>query len=365
MAAVIDALATGNAVLFCGSEHHPRVNETIRRLFQRAGFPDNLVQVLGGDSDTIRTLVGLGPDKLLFDGDPDLAERLAPRCAASGCEFQGVRKVKNILLILKDADLETAVSAALTGAFAYGGMRGASIERIVIDGGIYDEFRMMFMEAIRTMNSHHAQLASINDIFNPRRAQMLVDDAVAKGARVTYPAGEEPGRWIHWKAAVFEALSGKAKLATERYEGPGCALYRAESPLEEVRGLMRQLPAAGLSVLGTPDRELRARLEALPVARVSFNDPVFGGDALYGGVPAGPEVVRSGAGPLSMLRAKVITDAEPRTRRVGWFPYTDDKAYALMDVIEAVYGASAGRRVKAALKITVNPTMRRLLRGRD
>ena len=365
MTMMIDALAAGNSVLLCGTEHHPRVNETIRRLFQRAGFPENLVQVLGGDSDTVKTLTSLGPDKVFFEGDDDLAERVAVLCIQAGCAIEVLGKVKDVLAIMKGTDLDRALNAALTSAFAAGGMRIGAVERIVIDNSMYDEFRMRFMDAIRTMNSHHAQLASIKDTFNPRRAQLLVEDAIAKGARVTYPAGEEPGRWIHWKAAVFEALPPKAKLSKQRFEGPGCALYRAEDVAEETAKLLRVLPASNVSVLGPVDRESYARLEALPAARVSFNDPLLTGASTGGRVPVGPETPRSTAGPMAMLRPKVVATSAKDGGRVSWFPYTDDKACALMDAIDAIYGVSAGKRFKASLKIAVNPSVRRLLRGEE
>lgn len=365
MTLAIDALATGNAVLLCGSEHHPRVNETIRRLFQRAGFPENLVQVLGGDSATLSTLIDIAPDKVFFEGDDDLAARISARCAVSGSAVEILRRVKDVLVLNAGVDLDRALNAALTGAFASGGMRQGAVERIVIADGLYDEFRMRFIDAIRTMNSHHAQLASINDTFNPRRAQMLIEDAIAKGARVTYPAGEEPGRWIHWKAAVIESLPPKAKLSTQRYEGPGCALYRAEDVFAETERLLRMMPASNVSVLGPVDRAQKARFEELPASRVSFNEQLLIGTAGGGGVPLGPETPRTTAGPMAMLRAKVVVTSVHDGNRVAWFPYTDDKAYALMDAMESIYGLQAGKRIKAALKIAVNPTVKRLLRGDD
>jgi acyl-CoA reductase-like NAD-dependent aldehyde dehydrogenase len=362
MTLMIDALATGNAVILCGAEHHPRINETMRKMFRRAKFPENLVQVIGGDTETVRVIVEAGPDKMIFEGENDQASRLAQRCVEAGCEFQHLRKAKDMLVVLKNADLERALTAALTGAFASGGLRQGAVERIVIEDAVYDEFRMRFIDAIRTMNSHHAQLASINDTYNPRRAQLLIEDAIAKGARVTYPAGEEPGRWIHWKAGVIEALPPEAKLSRERLEGPGCALYRTDKPAEEALKLLATLPANNISVMGTPGRELMNQLEALPASRISINEPMLGGTGLAGGAPIGPDLPRTMCGPHSMLRPKLIVHAEDAGRRIAWFPYTDDKAFALMDAMEAMYGTAASKRMKAAFKLMINPTMRRLIK---
>lgn len=365
MTLAIDALAAGNAVIICGAESHPRVNETMRKMFRRANLAENLVQVIGGDAETMRVIVEAGPDKLIFEGEEDVAAKMATRCASVGCELQLVRKAKDVLVVLANADKPRAIAAALSGAFASGGLRHGAIERIVVEDSIYDEFRMLFIDSIRTMNSHHAQLASINDGYNPRRAQMLIEDAIARGARVTYPAGEEPGRWIHWKAAVLESLPAKAKLSTERFEGPGCALYRTVTPAEETLGLLRILPANNISVFGQPGRELRATLEALPASRVAFNEVLIGGTAGGGGVPLGSDTPRNLCGPQSMVRPKLIVQCEDEGRRISWFPYTDDKASAIMDAMEAMYSVQTGKRIKAAFKLALNPTMRRLIKGEE
>jgi succinate-semialdehyde dehydrogenase / glutarate-semialdehyde dehydrogenase len=365
MTLAIDALAAGNAVVICGSENHPRVNETMRKMLRRSGLPEDLVQVIGGDAETMRVMVEAAPDKMIFEGDEDVAAKMAARCAAAGCELQIVRKAKNLMVVLASADMERAILAVLSAAFGSGGLRHGAVERVIVEDSIFDEFRMKFIDAVRTMNSHHAQLASINDAFNPRRAQMLIEDAIARGARVTYPAGEEPGRWIHWKASIVEALPPKAKLSTERFEGPGCALYRTTTPADEALNLLRILPANNISVLGQPDRELKAKLEALPAARTAFNDVMLSGTAAGGGVPLGSDTPRNLCGPHSMVRPKLMVHTEDEGRRIGWFPYTDDKAYALMDAMESMYGTQAGKRIKAAFKLVLNPTMRKLIKGEE
>jgi acyl-CoA reductase-like NAD-dependent aldehyde dehydrogenase len=358
-------IANGRNSPFCGAESHPRVNETMRKLFRRANLPENLVQVIGGDVETMRVIVEAGPDKFIFEGEEDIASKMAMRCAAAGCELQVIRKAKDMLVVLASADKDRAITAALSGAFGSGGLRHGAVERVIVEESIFDEFRMRFIDAIRTMNSHHAQLATINDGFNPRRAQMLIEDAIARGARVTYPAGEEPGRWIHWKAAVIEALPAKAKLSTERFEGPGCALYRTAAPADEALTLLHTLPANNISVFGAPDRELKAKLETLPAARVAFNEVLLGGTAASGGVPLGNDMPRSLCGVQSMVRPKLVLNSEDDGRRISWFPYTDDKAFAMMDAMEAMYGTQASKRMKAAFKLALNPTMRRLIKGEE
>jgi acyl-CoA reductase-like NAD-dependent aldehyde dehydrogenase len=336
------------------------VSETMRRLFHAGGFPEQLVQIVSGDAQELMAIVAAGADKLIFFGDPDYDARLAANCAAVGAEFHPVRPGKNALLILENAPLDRAVHAAMWAAFSGGGTLPGSLERIVIAKPLYDEFRMRLIESARAMNSHHAQLASIGETFEPPRFKLLLDDAIARGARVTWPAGEAAGRWITWKTAVIEALPDDALLSTERVEGPAVALYNADDVVAEGERLLKLAPAGMLSVLGKPSREQKARLEAAPVANVMFQDVAAHG---YTGWTLGPELPRTWCSPLAMLRPRVISEGDPLAGRVGWFPYTDDKAYALLDAIEASYGVSAASRMKARLKLLLNGPRRKLLDG--
>lgn len=362
MTLAIDALAAGNAVVILAPEGQPRVNETMRKIVHRAGFPEHLWQIVSGGVEAVPAVVDAGPDKLIYFGEADFAPRLAAHCAAAGAVFQPVAPAKNTMLVLENAPIDRAVHAAMWGAFAGAGMMHCSIERVVVAGAVFDEFRMRLIEAVRAMNSHHAQLATMPEHFDPRRFKLLIDDAVSNGARVTWPAGENPGRWIHWKAAVVEALPERALLATQRFEGPGVALYRADEPLAEAVNLLARASAGSVSVIGKPTREQRSAIELLPVAQVVYQD-AFPAGAFGPGWPLGPEMPRTRCSPMAMLRPRVISDGDATAGRIAWFPYTDDKAYALLDAIEAAYGTQAGKRMKAAMKLALNGQKRRLLNG--
>jgi acyl-CoA reductase-like NAD-dependent aldehyde dehydrogenase len=300
---------------------------------------------------------------VIFEGDPAQADQVARAGVEYGFGVRFARPTKEVMLVVKGADLDRAVTAALWAAFAGGGFARGRVERIVAHDALYDEFRMKFIEGLRDLNSHHAQLASIGDLQKPQRFQTLISDAVGRGARVTWPAGEEPGRWIHWKGGVIENLPDRALASLEKLEGPACALYRAQDLAAEALRLHRLAPACNVSVLGIPSRAERLALEQLPVGRVSFGEPLMGGGSFAGGGADGVNMPRAGAGPRMMLRPQVVVDAQHDSRRIAWFPYTDDKAYALMDAIEAHYHTDMVKRAKAGLRLGLSGHKRRLIRG--
>lgn len=361
----IDAVATGNAVILCPGDRHPRIAENLRKLFPRAGFPEGLIHVIGGDWRDRRGLLEGRPDMVFFEGDDPKADEVARAGVEFGFGVRIGRPTKEILLVLPNADMKSSVAATLWAAYAGGGFARGRVERVVVHHALYDEFRMRFLEDLRTLNSHHAQLANIADSLNPQRLQKLLSDAAEKGARLTWPAGEEPGRWIHWKGGVIENLPDRALASTERIEGPVCCLYRSEDPVAETARLHRLAPACTISVLGTPTRAERAAIEQFPVARISIGEPQLHGGSFAGSGADGVNFPRAGAGPRMMLRPQVLSESPHVARRVGWFPYTDDKAYALMDAIEAEYHTDRAKRVKAGLRLSLNGIKRRLLRGED
>ncbi|MBK9975552.1 MAG: aldehyde dehydrogenase family protein [Planctomycetes bacterium] len=361
----IDAVATGNAVILCPGDRHPRIADNLRKLFPRAGFPDGLIQVVGGDWRDRRGLLEGGPDMVFFEGDNAKADEVARAGVEFGFGARIGRPTKEMLVVLPSANIHTAVAATLWSAFAGGGFARGRVERVVVAHALYDEFRMHFLEELRTLNSHHAQLANIADSLNPQRLQKILSDASEKGARLTWPAGQEPGRWIHWKGGVIENLPDRALASTERIEGPVCCLYRSEDPLAEAARLNRLAPACTVSVLGTPTRTERAAIEQLPVARISIGEPQLHGGSFAGSGADGVNYPRAGAGPRMMLRPQVVAEAPQVSRRVSWFPYTDDKAYALMDAIEAEYHTDRAKRIKASLRLSLNGNKRRLVRGED
>lgn len=359
---VVDAVATGNAAVVVCDEERPRVADLMEKMLERAKFPKGLVRVMTGGPRAMKSLIERRPDKFFFRGFQEQGAELAKYCALRGIDFSLGVSSKDILLVLEGADVPRAAQAAVWAAFAGGGMTGGAAERIVVHGHLYDEFRMHFMEATRTMNSHHAQLADIRNALDEHRVKELLTDAMAQGARVTHPAGENPGKWILWRPAIVEGLGANTRLAREQSLAPVCTLYRAEDVVYEVRKLLGEAPAATLNVLGTPRKGEWEELLALNVATLTLNEPAVGPGAWIGGGPSGTLVNQSHCGPQHMLRLRQVVENDfGELGRVGFFPYTDDKAQALMDAMPAFFDTRPFLRAKQRFNLLFKPAARRLI----
>src|SRR3984957_8591762 len=149
MAQVIPALATGNAVLLKPSELTPCCGQLVGELVEKAKFPPGLVQVLQGRGDLGAAIIEAGPDKVFFTGSVATGQRIAGACAKklipSVLELGG----KDAMIVLADADLDVASSAAVWGGFMNCGETCISVERIYVEQPAAERFTQLCVEKAR------------------------------------------------------------------------------------------------------------------------------------------------------------------------------------------------------------------------
>src|SRR5207253_7799573 len=118
---VVMALMAGNAVVLKPSELTPMVGLKISDVFKRAALPEGLLQVLSGDGMIGAALVEAGVNKIMFTGSVATGKRVAQSAAKTLTPVVLELGGKDPLIVLEDADIETAASAAVWGAFCNSG----------------------------------------------------------------------------------------------------------------------------------------------------------------------------------------------------------------------------------------------------
>src|SRR5437763_6476101 len=145
------ALMAGNAVVLKPSELTPLTGLKIGDVFRRALLAEGLLQVLTGDGATGAALVEAGIDKIMFTGSVATGKRVAQSAAKTltpvvlelgGCDP---------MVVLEDADVETAASAAVWGAFSNSGQACASVERCYVHEKVAPKFIESLVEKTRSL----------------------------------------------------------------------------------------------------------------------------------------------------------------------------------------------------------------------
>ena len=129
------AIATGNAFLLKPSERDPSASLILAGLWQRAGLPDGVFNVVQGDKAAVDAILDHpGIAAVSFVGSTPVARYIHERASQQGKRVQALGGAKNHAVVLPDADLEQAASHLIAAAYGSAGERCMAISVAVAVG---------------------------------------------------------------------------------------------------------------------------------------------------------------------------------------------------------------------------------------
>jgi aldehyde dehydrogenase (NAD+) len=135
------ALAAGCTVVLKASEEGPAPMLEFARIFDQAGFPAGVLNIITGGPEVGAALTtNAKVAHVAFTGGPETARHIvrnsAENLASTSLELGG----KSPFIVFEDADIESAVNAQVSGVFAATGQSCVSGSRLVVQASIKDEF---------------------------------------------------------------------------------------------------------------------------------------------------------------------------------------------------------------------------------
>jgi acyl-CoA reductase-like NAD-dependent aldehyde dehydrogenase len=295
-AQLLQALTAGNAVVWKPSEVAPASAAALRGLFERVGFSDGLVRVMGADREGGPALVEADIDHLVFTGSAETGRRVArclgERLVSSTLELSGC----DALFVLAGANVALAARAAWFGVTLNRGQTCVAVRRAFVHRPLYPAF----CEHVRALAAPAAPVRLALAALAVQ-AERLVREALAEGARLacepppTDPAG---AAGLFLPTAVLDARPDMA-LCREASFAPLLAVLPFDTPEEALRMDALCPFALGASVFAADPRRAEAFAARLRAETVAVNDVIaptahpatpFGGRGASGwGVTQGAE----------------------------------------------------------------------------
>lgn len=146
------SLLEGNTVVFKPSELTPMVGQITAELFQDAGFPPGVFNLLHGDGEVGAKIVN---DErvahIAFTGSAEVGKSIRIACANSwhktcSCEMGS----KSAVMVFADCDFDLAVSACVNSAFKLSGQRCVSAGRLIVQRSILEKFKERLLHEVGT-----------------------------------------------------------------------------------------------------------------------------------------------------------------------------------------------------------------------
>jgi succinate-semialdehyde dehydrogenase/glutarate-semialdehyde dehydrogenase len=248
------ALVCGNTLVAKPAQTTPLTTLRIAEIMREAGLPDGVFQVVTGKGSVLGEALVTDPRvaKVAFTGSTPVGKRVGELAA------RGVKRVtlelggSDPMIVLDDADVDGAVSAASVGRFFNCGQACLAVKRLYVHERIADEF----VEKLRTkvarlkLGAGTAEGTMIGPLHSQAQRDTLEEQVAAtlaeRGDLLTggkRPDGDEFGNgWFYEPTLVLEP-SHDSKVAVEEVFGPVL-------PIWTVSGLDEALARANASQFG-------------------------------------------------------------------------------------------------------------------
>ena len=282
---LLSNLFAGNALVVKVSEYASwsagYYGRVIEACLDACGAPPGLVQIVTGYGETGHALVTCPQvAKVVFVGSPAVGRRVMASCSAhlKPCvlELGG----KDAFIVCDDADLNQVVPIATRGAFQSCGQNCAGAERFFVQRRVYERFCTAVAKATAAMTvgwalspDTHIDAGAMCMPQQGAYVQSLVDDAVAKGARVLARAQLAPGSSGQFFAPlVLVDVTPSMRIAHEEVFGPVLCVSVFDTDDQAV-SLANNCPfGLGSSVFSRSASRARALGSRLEAGMTSIND---------------------------------------------------------------------------------------------
>jgi malonate-semialdehyde dehydrogenase (acetylating) / methylmalonate-semialdehyde dehydrogenase len=327
------AVACGNTFVLKPSERDPSTSMLVWELFQEAGFPPGVLNVVHGDREAVDAVLDHPDIKAVsFVGSTPVAEHVYTRGSASGKRVQALGGAKNHMIVMPDADMDQAVDALMGAGFGSAGERCMAISVAVPVGEkTGDRLVEALAPKIRTLKvgpatDPQSEMGPVITAEAKRRIEGLIGQGVSEGAELVVDGrglklqGYERGFFLG--GTLFDRVTQDMTIYKEEIFGPVLCVVRTERFDEAADLINRHEYGNGTAIFTRDGDTARAFADQIEVGMVGINVPIpvpvayhsFGGwkRSLFGDHSIyGPEGVRF------YTRLKTVTARWPNGIRAG------------------------------------------------
>lgn len=288
-ATLIPAIIMGNTVVFKPAKFGMLLIEPLLELF-REHFPKGVVNVIYGEGREI-----IGP--IMETGKVDVFAFIGTSKAANIIKKQHPKpnrlksvlglEAKNPAIVLPDADIDNAVAECLSGSMSYNGQRCTALKILFVHENILEEFNEKFVAGVEALKpgmpwEDGVQVTPLPELKKPGYLQELVEDAVAKGARILNKDGASRTH-SYFHPAVLFPVSHSMRVWEEEQFGPVIPIVPFRNVSEPLEYIEKSNYGQQVSVFGKDANRMVDLIDPLVnlVCRVNLNSQCQRGPDVY------------------------------------------------------------------------------------
>ena len=286
---VLPAVAAGNAVVLKPASDTPATAFILGELFQEAGMPAGLLNVVAGAGSEIGDALVLHPesDMVSFTGSTEVGKRIGSLAGGRICDVSLELGGNNSMLLLPDADLAQAAEKAVFGAFFHQGQICMGLNRILTLPENHEEFCRIFAEKVRALKAGDPSdpevfVGPLINNAQVKRFEKLLAATLEAGAKVLVEGGTEGNVVRPW---VLTEVDMTMPAANSEMFGPAVSILRAKDVEEQIALANATEYGLSNSVFGRDVYRAMQVARRLHSGMVHINDQSIGDEAhvMFGG----------------------------------------------------------------------------------
>ncbi len=233
------AIACGNTYVMKPSEKVPLTMQLIFKLFDQAGLPKGVVNLVNGSKAAVDAILDHPAIKAVtFVGSTAIAKYLYARAASNGKRVQAQGGAKNPVIVLPDADMEMATKIIADSAFGCAGQRCLAVSLAVTVADAHNTFTELICDAASSRVVGYGlepgvQMGPVINAASKARIEQLIGAGVAEGAaapvdgRGSVIRGYEGGSFV--RPTILADVPVAGQIARTEIFGPVLSLMHVNN----------------------------------------------------------------------------------------------------------------------------------------
>ena len=276
---LIPALLMGNTVCFKPPKHGTLLHYPLLECFAQA-FPPGVVNtVYGRGADVIPAIMATGKINVLgFIGGSRVANGLKKQHP----KVNRLRAIlgldaKNLAIVLPSADLDNAVKECVLGALSFNGQRCTALKILYVHRSVVDVFIEKLTAAVAALKvgmpwEDKVNITPLPEPTKPGYLQEVLDDALAKGAKVMNPGGGSQSRSLVFPSILYPVQDGMKCYREEQF-GPLIPVVSFDDIEQAIEYMETSDHGQQLSIFGTDAAQIAKLIDPMTnlVCRVNIN----------------------------------------------------------------------------------------------
>ncbi|MCY9105929.1 methylmalonate-semialdehyde dehydrogenase [Bacillus atrophaeus] len=235
------AIALGNTFILKPSERTPLLTEKLVELFEQAGLPKGVFNVVHGAHDVVNGVLEHPEIKAIsFVGSKPVGEYVFKKGSENLKRVQALTGAKNHTIVLNDAHMEDTITNIIGAAFGSAGERCMACAVVTVEEGIADEFMAKLQEKAASVKMGNGLddgvfLGPVIREDNKKRTLSYIEKGLEEGARLVCDGREnvsDEGYFVG--PTIFDNVTTDMTIWKDEIFAPVLSVIRVKNLKEAV-----------------------------------------------------------------------------------------------------------------------------------